>query len=514
MNRMESACCDDRLRLLLQAEDDSHEYRLAMQHVDECARCQARLEQLAADRQVWQEAQAVLTAEGCDQRVASDVESPWRPSRWSRRPTAWTESMARQLLAPPSHPEMLGRIGRYEVERLIGAGGMEIPPSAIPGQNWVDGGTLIIAISDDGKTAFGYSEPHPRWAAQNLEPLPNAKAIPVVGHGIAAVMHGNFCHAYSPSLGRWDSLKLPVGETAVPAVGDDSVSVHSASQGDYAFKNAWGKWFSADEIKAGKVAEFLQTRQATVPAARRVVNPELEIRVFSLVNMDATEVARLLRQLYGEAINPVVDVRTNSLVCKNAPSALDEVEALLLKLESTAIKGHDLPTSAQPVDGLRKLYNELERRSQELAAKLRYPAQTAATAKQWNGELRETVQKAFEARQNLQRAELADFTQRLQGIQQSIEMRDRISQQIIDRRMEELLDPNLKWDAPAIVSENQVPPVRDDDHVTYGNLPKSTPPADQSSNRYPGGKPLKAFVRIAFDKRQLGKIDWLAGPEA
>ena len=34
--------------------------------------------------------------------------------------------MAKQLLAPPSHPEMLGRIGRYEVERLIGSGGSGI----------------------------------------------------------------------------------------------------------------------------------------------------------------------------------------------------------------------------------------------------------------------------------------------------------------------------------------------------------------------------------------------------
>ena len=126
MIRSDTACNDDRLRLLLQAEEDSREYRLAMQHVDACARCQTRLEQLAADQQVWQEAQAVLTAEGCEQRVAADVESPWRPSRWKRRPTAWTESMARQLLAPPSHPEMLGRIGRYEVERLIGAGGMGV----------------------------------------------------------------------------------------------------------------------------------------------------------------------------------------------------------------------------------------------------------------------------------------------------------------------------------------------------------------------------------------------------
>ena len=34
--------------------------------------------------------------------------------------------MAKQLLSPPSHPEMLGRIGRYEVERLLGSGGMGV----------------------------------------------------------------------------------------------------------------------------------------------------------------------------------------------------------------------------------------------------------------------------------------------------------------------------------------------------------------------------------------------------
>ncbi|MBC8352145.1 MAG: serine/threonine protein kinase [Planctomycetes bacterium] len=34
--------------------------------------------------------------------------------------------MTSHLLAPPSHPEMLGRLGRYEIERLIGAGGMGV----------------------------------------------------------------------------------------------------------------------------------------------------------------------------------------------------------------------------------------------------------------------------------------------------------------------------------------------------------------------------------------------------
>ena len=36
------------------------------------------------------------------------------------------EPISLDFLAPPSHPEMLGRIGRYEVERMIGSGGMGI----------------------------------------------------------------------------------------------------------------------------------------------------------------------------------------------------------------------------------------------------------------------------------------------------------------------------------------------------------------------------------------------------
>ncbi len=36
------------------------------------------------------------------------------------------EPVSLDFLMPPSHPEMLGRIGRYEVERMIGSGGMGI----------------------------------------------------------------------------------------------------------------------------------------------------------------------------------------------------------------------------------------------------------------------------------------------------------------------------------------------------------------------------------------------------
>jgi serine/threonine protein kinase len=38
----------------------------------------------------------------------------------------WSETYARSILDEPRYPEMLGRIGRYDIERLIGSGGMGI----------------------------------------------------------------------------------------------------------------------------------------------------------------------------------------------------------------------------------------------------------------------------------------------------------------------------------------------------------------------------------------------------
>ncbi len=128
MNNQNTRCSDELLFKLLHSDQDSDDDHAAAAHLEHCPRCQARLEALAAEPQDWQCVHESLSSDDANAAISFDdrPRGVWATKRWQRVPSAWTDSMARQLLAPPSHPEMLGRIGRYEVERVIGSGGMGV----------------------------------------------------------------------------------------------------------------------------------------------------------------------------------------------------------------------------------------------------------------------------------------------------------------------------------------------------------------------------------------------------
>ncbi|MEM9646631.1 MAG: serine/threonine protein kinase, partial [Planctomycetota bacterium] len=131
-------CDDESLEKLLEADDGSNDHAQVARHVDACERCQMRLVRLAADERDWHEAKHWLAQDNSMTRSiagASDAEGEeysideeachWR-SGHAPSADGWTEAMAMSLLSPPSHPEMFGRIGRYDVEHWIGSGGMGV----------------------------------------------------------------------------------------------------------------------------------------------------------------------------------------------------------------------------------------------------------------------------------------------------------------------------------------------------------------------------------------------------
>lgn len=203
--------------------------------------------------------------------------------------------------------------------------------------------------------------------------------------------------------------------------------------------------------------------------------PAGPFRKFTFKHAKVADVLKILRELAGSTnendnvFGFAVDERTNSVIWK----VKDEWESrhweetlLTLDGESSASKIQSAPSpyappasvSAQPtqtfafsidfargesLESLKQRYNELEQQAHQLADKLK---QSKSPSESELGVLKAAVRKSFEARQALQRAELADLAQRMKSMQQSIDMRDKLADKVVQRRVEDLLNHNLKWD--------------------------------------------------------------------
>jgi len=194
--------------------------------------------------------------------------------------------------------------------------------------------------------------------------------------------------------------------------------------------------------------------KAAFKAAREV--PAGEIRIFALKNSQATSTTDLLLQLFtAKPFRADADELHNSVVVTGSAEQLQAVEALLLKLDvapgelnakpvpdgkSAAVQDASKTLEQQGAE-LRTDYETANRQARDLAESLR---QTPDAAKK--AELRTAVQRAFTLRQSLLQAELLEMQTRLLQTQHSLDMRDRIADQIVDRRVEDLLNPHLEWE--------------------------------------------------------------------
>ncbi|MBQ18755.1 MAG: hypothetical protein CMJ65_16720 [Planctomycetaceae bacterium] len=107
---------DDQLALLLSGRMDSGTEATLQQHLDNCADCQQRLEQLAAPasfrEDVARQLPASAAADG-GQHTVADRYGPVDPT------DLW-------FLDPPTAPGEIGRLGPYGILEVIGAGGMGV----------------------------------------------------------------------------------------------------------------------------------------------------------------------------------------------------------------------------------------------------------------------------------------------------------------------------------------------------------------------------------------------------
>jgi hypothetical protein len=110
----------------LDGAEDSDLFRRVENHVDSCSDCQQRLTELTADANHWAAQREMLRPLAGDVRESGLVSRYHSPITLLGRQCVVDEAVVKELLSSPSHPEMLGRLGRYEIERIIGTGGMGI----------------------------------------------------------------------------------------------------------------------------------------------------------------------------------------------------------------------------------------------------------------------------------------------------------------------------------------------------------------------------------------------------
>lgn len=121
--------------LLIRGDESSHEFQKAAQHLDQCERCRLNLESHSASKlSWWEEAKSSWIEEELPtpaellrtHSVVIEVNATPSDLHSSESVRFEVEPVSLDFLSTPSHPELLGRLGRYDIERVVGQGGMGI----------------------------------------------------------------------------------------------------------------------------------------------------------------------------------------------------------------------------------------------------------------------------------------------------------------------------------------------------------------------------------------------------
>lgn len=97
------------------------------QHLEECPRCREQLEQAAADPSWWSCVEQLDNNSLQSTFASAPLDGPTSASGTARRRRSDRPMQDfAELLDQPSHPEMLGQLNQFEIERVIGRGGMGV----------------------------------------------------------------------------------------------------------------------------------------------------------------------------------------------------------------------------------------------------------------------------------------------------------------------------------------------------------------------------------------------------
>ena len=187
---------------------------------------------------------------------------------------------------------------------------------------------------------------------------------------------------------------------------------------------------------------------------------ESEIRVFELRYVQSSETGPLLSQMFDNVVI-TGDERTNSIIVRGGGETMQEIEALLKKLDVPVAPAAAMPSNSQyaralgtysalfpkadPPSPQKTEYERLEREIAQLAEVCRRLANEQNSVSQQRRDqlalqLKEKVAKAFQLRQEVRRENIHRLRERLEQVESTLNQRENARDQIIEGRVASLLD--------------------------------------------------------------------------
>ena len=274
---------------------------------------------------------------------------------------------------------------------------------------YAEGGHVILKQSDGGDVLWGYSETLGKWTRLAIPPGKDLLA-PLIGDTVGVFWGEDRVYAYSSATGRWGELAT----TASPVVSFRKVTVRDHDKVSV-FSDVTGRWSSTSDAVEGDET------------------PELP-RVSDMNNLPVTVQP-----------NPLVDAAGRGVVFGDFDN--DGRLDLFVTGTSEKLKSADL------LESLQAQYREAERQTVQAAAEYRQTRQRLGDKDPKTRELRaglaRLVQESFDRRQQTHRLEAEILRRRLQRVDERLSDRERLKTQIIQHRLEELQNTNVRWDDEA-----------------------------------------------------------------
>lgn len=301
----------------------------------------------------------------------------------------------------------------------------------------IESGNLMIAWTEGNDQLAGFSRSKGTWKTLAIQPVKNV--APIVGSDVGCVVIHNAVAAYSATAGRWDVLPVSAAwqkkEDGIwPVTVDGSLVQVQDGEHLYTFAASAGHWTSP-------------------------TNPEFQPSQSLEMTLNSSNPRTVLKELeqWMQAQDPLIVANlmlSNNKVTIHAPrrSWVRAVEGKLAELdvplkEDLAKAAQGLPAASESatannrslITDLQAQLQNVEQQAATLAQSLKDNPQPDDAERQ---DLVRLVEEAFQLRQKLQLADVERMALKLQTLRASIESREQNRDRIVQRRIDELLDPS------------------------------------------------------------------------